>query len=182
MTGASAPAFILHAHFLLPKWVNGFTIINTLHLFTFGVERNIVLLAIYLGRLVNFCLIAVDFRVLSLRLFTKLKGFNMKKIILMALLSVFASSANAGIFDSQSLQFQYLFPDQSTPYAGASNGTFAVVAGVEISNIVDNRGSLDLQSDGFTANFTDTFPFTSSTFNGFRITDIKMCIRDRFQA
>lgn len=94
------------------------------------------------------------------------------KLLLISLLSVFASSANAGIFDAQSLQFQYYFPDLSSPYSSSSNGTFAVGAGVEIANIADDRANLDLQSNGFTANFTDTSIWNGSAFNGFRITDI----------
>ncbi len=94
----------------------------------------------------------------------------MKKLLLASLLSAFAASANAGIFDGKTVEFQYLFPDQVTNYSGASNGNYT--AGNTVPNLVDGIGTLDIQSNGFVANFNTNSSFTSSGFNGFRITDI----------
>ncbi|MDT7519546.1 FxDxF family PEP-CTERM protein [Rhodoferax sp. TBRC 17660] len=96
----------------------------------------------------------------------------MKKLAIAAALAVLASTANAGVFTGQSVEFQYFYPNLSTPYGGASNGTFAVGAGVEVANVVDGIGTLDISDDGFTAHFTRDGGFSNGSFNGFRITDI----------
>lgn len=103
----------------------------------------------------------------------------MKKLVVLAsALAALAFNANAGIFDGKSVKFQYYLPDLSYPYSGASNGTFAVGEGVEILNLVDNFGTLDIQSNGFTAHFYGAIDIYgtdfdhSYIFNGFRITDV----------
>jgi len=96
----------------------------------------------------------------------------MKNFLLTGMFIVWASSANAGIFDGQTLQYTYLFPDQTTEYSNAPNGNYLCCVGIEVSPITDGIGSLDLQSDGFAALFTDSGGFNPASFNGFRITDI----------
>jgi hypothetical protein len=112
-------------------------------------------------------------------IFNLSKGVKkMKNLLLILLFSVFASSASAAIFDGQTLQYQYYFSDLSSPYSNASNGNYVVGGGVEIANIVDGSGTLDLQGDRFVANITDTSWFNTGAFNGFRITDINGTIAD----
>ena len=105
-----------------------------------------------------------------------LTGNKMKKLIMAAVFAAFGVNANAGIFDGQSVKYQYLFPTITTENAGASNGTFAVGAGVEVSNLIGGVGTLDITSNGFTAHFTGTGTFGLGSFNGFRITDINNTI------
>lgn len=83
-----------------------------------------------------------------------------------------ASIANAGIFDGQTVNYQYYFPDLSTPYAAAANGNYLVDSAVEVADVVDGHGTIDFGSDGFVISFTDSSSFSSATFNGFVISDI----------
>jgi hypothetical protein len=72
----------------------------------------------------------------------------------------------------QTVQYQYLFPCITCNYSSASNGNYVVGAGVEVSNIVDSRGTLDISDRNLYFDFVSGGSFTSSAFNGFRITDI----------
>lgn len=83
-----------------------------------------------------------------------------------------ASIANAGIFDGQTVNYQYYFPDLSTPYAAAANGNYLVDSSVEVADVVNGHGTIDFGSDGFVISFTDSSSFSSATFNGFVISDI----------
>ena len=83
-----------------------------------------------------------------------------------------ASIANAGIFDGQTVNYQYYFPDLSTPYAAAANGNYLVDSAVEVADVVDGHGTIDFGSDGFVISFTDSSSFSSAAFNGFVISDI----------
>ncbi len=95
----------------------------------------------------------------------------MKKPLAIAFaLATFAFNANAGIFDGKSVEVTYFFPDLSTVYGGPN--TYAVGPGVEVSDLVDGVANLDIQSDGFTANFFMNGGFSPGAFNGFRITDV----------
>jgi len=106
----------------------------------------------------------------------------MKKMVVAALLAAGASSVNAGIFDGQTLRYEYYYPDQGTLYAPVlpelppDNGNYLVSAAVEIGNIASNVGTLDLQSDGFTATFIGSGTFGSAAFNGFAIMDVMNAI------
>ncbi len=82
------------------------------------------------------------------------------------------SIANAGIFDGQTVNYQYYFPDLSTPYAAAANGNYLVDSGVEVANVVDGHGTIDFGGDGFVISFTDSSSFSSAAFNGFVISDV----------
>ncbi len=83
-----------------------------------------------------------------------------------------ASIANAGIFDGQTVNYQYYFPDLSTPYAEAANGNYLVDSSVEVADVVDGHSTIDFGSDGFVISFTDSSSFSSETFNCFVISDI----------
>lgn len=79
---------------------------------------------------------------------------------------------NAGIFDGQTVSYQYYFPDLSTPYSNAGNGDYLVDSSVEISNVVDGFGTIDFSSDGFVVSFANGSSFTTGFFNGFIISDV----------
>ena len=101
----------------------------------------------------------------------------MKKVILtLVAIVVWASSANAGIFNGHTVQYGYFFPDLSSPSGNADNGNYVVPT--TVVNGFTGIFSLDLQSDGFTANFHADNSWTAAEFNGFRITDINGTIPD----
>jgi hypothetical protein len=105
----------------------------------------------------------------------------MKKLIFTAaLVVVWASSADAGIFNGHTVQYNYFVPDLLPPFVtlsgNAANGNYVVPAtGI---NGFSGIFSLDLQDDGFTANFQADSSWTGGRFNGFRITDIEGTISD----
>lgn len=93
-----------------------------------------------------------------------------------------ASIANAGIFDGQTVNYQYYFPDLSTPYAAAANGNYLVDSSVEVADVVNGHGTIDFGSDGFVISFTDSSSFSSATFNGFVISDISSTLNPPFSS
>lgn len=82
------------------------------------------------------------------------------------------SIASAGIFDGQTVNYQYYFPDLSTPYAAAANGNYLVDSSVEVVNVVDGHGTIDFGGDEFVISFTESSSFSSAAFNGFVISDV----------
>ena len=80
---------------------------------------------------------------------------------------------SASLLDGQTVEYQYLFDTITTPYSSADNGNKLVGAGVEVSNIVDNDGTMDISDTNLFVDFTDVGTYSSfGSFNGFRITDI----------
>ncbi|QOJ19410.1 MAG: PEP-CTERM sorting domain-containing protein [Gammaproteobacteria bacterium] len=80
--------------------------------------------------------------------------------------------ATAGIFDEHTVNYQYYFPNLSTPYASAGNGNYLVDSGVEISDVVDGLGTIDFSGDQFTVSFSHSGSFSPTEFNGFVIRDL----------
>lgn len=80
-------------------------------------------------------------------------------------------AANAGLFDGKTVNYQYYFPDLTTPYSAAANGNYLVSASVEISNVVDGYGTLDFSGDSFIISFAYGSSYSSAPFNGFAISD-----------
>lgn len=80
--------------------------------------------------------------------------------------------ANAGVLDGQTVNYQYYFPDLSSPYP--STGNYFVDSSVEVSDVI-GLGTLDFNDNGFVVTFTNTGSFgyfESATFNGFVISDV----------
>jgi hypothetical protein len=77
--------------------------------------------------------------------------------------------ANAGVFDGQTIHYQYFFHESDTMYSHASNGDHVIGSGVEIANVVDGYGTLDISDDGFVVNFDRGTSFNPAAFNGFVI-------------
>lgn len=84
----------------------------------------------------------------------------------------FAASANASLLDAKTVSYQYYFPNVSSPYGGAANGNYVVGAGIEVANIVDGRGTLDISDHNLLADFSSDSTLAGSAFNGFKISDV----------
>jgi len=89
-----------------------------------------------------------------------------------ACLGSVTSIANAGVFDGHTVNYQYYFPNLSTPYTSAGNGDYLVDTGVEISNVVDDFGTIDFSGDKFVISFAHGGNFSPTAFNGFAISDV----------
>jgi hypothetical protein len=86
--------------------------------------------------------------------------------------------ATAGIFDGQTIHYQYFFHSPDTSYSHAGNGDHLVGSGVEIKNVVDGYGMIDISGDGFTVDFDRGTSFNSAAFNGFVISDTHSTMND----
>ena len=104
----------------------------------------------------------------------------MRRLVFASLLAMSASGASAGLFDGQTLRFEYHFPQLGTLYVESAtvppHGNYVVGPAVEILDFASAIGSLDLQSDGFTATFVRSGTFGNgggtATYNGIVISDI----------
>jgi VCBS repeat-containing protein len=76
------------------------------------------------------------------------------------------------------LNYQYYYPDLSSPYGSASNGTYTVGPGVEVSNMAGgNLAYMDMREDNFlyisfNTGYGGSSYFYDRDFNGFVVTDI----------
>ena len=66
----------------------------------------------------------------------------MNKVFLRVALAVFLvmtfrGNASATLFDGQTVNYRYLFPDINIPYRNADNGNKVVGPGIEASPVVD---------------------------------------------
>ncbi len=104
----------------------------------------------------------------------------MKRFLVFALVCfVFTLPAQATtILDGKTLNYQYYFSNLSSPYGNADNGDKLVGAGVEVSNVVDGRGPMDIYDDGFYISFTSVSSFAAADYNGFILTDIFDAVTD----
>ncbi|MFS0735538.1 PEPxxWA-CTERM sorting domain-containing protein [Sphingomonas sp. 1P06PA] len=86
-----------------------------------------------------------------------------------AALTMLTGTANAAGFDGAEIQYQFFFPDLSTPLG--STQTAIVGAGLEFD---DPTAFYQVDLSGFTFTVTDTFggSNTVSDFNGFVLSDI----------
>jgi hypothetical protein len=97
------------------------------------------------------------------------------RLLALALLGGLGCSgvAHALLFLGQTVNYQYFFPDLSTPYANADNGDDLVGPQTEVTNITDDLGTMDVSDTNLFVDFT--FPgttfFFSADFNGFRLSD-----------
>lgn len=102
----------------------------------------------------------------------------MKLKTLVGLAALLATgAASASLLDGQTVNYQYFFPDTSTPYINAPNGDYVVGPGVEITNLVTDMASaaLDLSDTQITVLFHEV-GFNTGSFNGFRINDVNLSI------
>ena len=102
------------------------------------------------------------------------KGKTMRKVLALsfATLGLVAPGASmAQSFDGSTLNYQYYFPNITTPYANADNGSFIVGPGTEVTNIADNRGTMDIGGTNIFIDYTSQSGWTSSSFNGWILSD-----------
>lgn len=102
------------------------------------------------------------------------------KFLLIATFAMMAlmipSISSALLLDGKTVEYQYLWDDISTYWAGADNGNKVVGAGIEVSNIVSGVGTMDISDTNLYVDFTVDSFFNTGSFNGFRLTDINSTI------
>jgi len=89
-----------------------------------------------------------------------------------------SGNASATLFDGQTVNYQYYFPVLSNPYPSADNGNKVVGPGIEVNNIADDLGTLDISDTNLLISFNNYSSWVPATFNGFEITDILATIPD----
>jgi hypothetical protein len=82
-----------------------------------------------------------------------------------------SSAAGAQTFDGSTLNYQYYFPNSGTPYPDADNGSFVVGPGVEVTNVSDNRATLDISGSNILIDFTNSSNWGPAEFNGWILSD-----------
>ncbi|MDL1859771.1 PEP-CTERM sorting domain-containing protein [Betaproteobacteria bacterium PRO7] len=103
------------------------------------------------------------------------RGVTMKRVFaasLAALALGFGQFANAALLDGNCIEYQYLFPDSGNNWPSADNGLKCVGPGVEVTNIVEGVGTMDIFDDYILIDFTVGSSFTPASFNGFRLRDV----------
>lgn len=86
--------------------------------------------------------------------------------------------SQAALLDGKTVNYQYYFPGLGSPYGNAANGDYVVGAGVEVSNIADGRGTLDISDSNLYIDYANASSWVGAAFNGFVITDILNDISD----
>lgn len=100
----------------------------------------------------------------------------MRKVLALAVAALTLTipwAAHADLLLGETINYQYYLPDLLTPYGGADNGNKVVGAGIEVTNLVQNGGTVDLSDTNILVDF-NAGPATFSTlpFNGFVLFDI----------
>ncbi len=88
-----------------------------------------------------------------------------------AAVTLFCGTAHAGLLDGKTVSYRYYFPDLASPYTDAANGDYLVGDGIEVGNIVVNRGTLDFSKNNLFIDFAFDDQFSDFDFNGFEVTD-----------
>lgn len=88
--------------------------------------------------------------------------------LLAALALGFGQFAHAALLDGNCIEYQYLSPGTGSNYWFADNGLKCVGAGVEVTNIADGAGTMDIFDDYILIEFTLFGRFTppASTASG----------------
>lgn len=104
---------------------------------------------------------------------------NLKHLLAAATLALGLSGiSQAALLDGQTVNYQYYYPGLGNPYGNSSNGDYVVGAGVEVANIADGMGTLDLSDSNIYVDYTNSSGWNPAAFNGFIITDIFNSIAD----
>ena len=80
-----------------------------------------------------------------------------------------AAPAKAQSFDGSTLNYQYYY--DNSPYADADNGSFVVGPGVEVTDVADTRGTLDISGTNILVDYTDNSVWGGLAFNGWILSD-----------
>lgn len=75
-------------------------------------------------------------------------------VLAVAAAATLSSNANAVLLDGATINYQYYYPNSGSPYAGADNGNKVVGAGIEVSNIADSTGTIDISDTNIFVDFT----------------------------
>jgi hypothetical protein len=82
------------------------------------------------------------------------------------------------IFDGQTINYQYYYPDLLSPYSNADNGNKLGGPGIEVTNVADNRVTMDISDTNIFVGYLNTAAWNAAAFNGFVITDVFGTIPD----
>lgn len=93
-------------------------------------------------------------------------------VLAAAAAATLSSNANAVLLDGATITYQYYYPNSGSPYAGADNGNKVVGAGIEVSNIADSTGTIDISDTNIFVDFTTSTSWNGAAFNGWVITDV----------
>jgi hypothetical protein len=104
-------------------------------------------------------------------------------IVIVALILVFCGNVSATLLDGKTINYQYYYPNLSSPYSNAGNGNYVVGPGVEITNIANGSlgyhyGTIDISDSNIYVAFHESSTWIASSFNGFEITDALGTIAD----
>jgi len=82
-----------------------------------------------------------------------------------------ATAANA-TFTGATVNYQYYYPNVSSPYSGAANGNYVVGPGVEISDVAAGHATMDISAANIYIDFLDgPDTWTASSYNGWILSD-----------
>jgi hypothetical protein len=80
-------------------------------------------------------------------------------------------SSGSVALTGKTIGYQYHWPSITENWSGASNGNFVVGSGVEILNIAENWGTINIFDSNILVDFTGASGWVSGSFNGFEIFD-----------
>lgn len=103
---------------------------------------------------------------------------NILKYAFGAMLVITSLNASAVLLDGNTVTYQYYYPGLTNPYSNADNGDYVVGAGIEIANIVDRVGTMDISDTNLYVDFSNGSSFNSGSFNGFTLSDTLGTISD----
>ncbi len=99
----------------------------------------------------------------------------MKKSLILSAIAIalaIPGAANAVLLDGKTLNYQYYFEDLDSPYPFADNGDKIVGAGVEVSDVIDGRGTIDISDTNIFVDFQSSSKFVAAEYNGWVMTDV----------
>lgn len=106
-------------------------------------------------------------------------------VVILVMLSFMVPSTSSALPMGNTVEYQYLFPTINNNYPFADNGNYLVGPGIEVANIVDDVGTMDIFVTPppyplwmIYVVFNRSGTFSQGLFNGFRITDIFGTIPD----
>lgn len=101
-----------------------------------------------------------------------------KSLLATALLGLVVGSASAAPLLGSTVNYQYYFPNLATAHSDADNGNKVVGAGVEVSNIADGLGTMNITASQLIIDFTSQASFGNVAFNGWVLSDVFASIAD----
>ena len=87
-----------------------------------------------------------------------------------AAVALISTPANAADFIGSTVNVQYYFPTDASPYPDSGNGNYVVGAGVEVPSLI-GEFSIDVSANNILMNFFRTATFSTGAFNGWVLSD-----------